>query len=463
MTERAANNIVPSEMEKNKNMANAVIMPKQGQSVESCIITEWKKNVGDTVAKGDVLFSYETDKSAFDEVSEVEGTMLKILADAGDDVPCFDTVCIIGTPGEDISALIPAKAEEKKPDAAPAAEEKKAEEPAKQADAPAATGEANVGGRLKISPRARCLVEKTNADLSHVVPTGPDGRIIERDIQKVLDGGFTVPASVSERQLLGEIVKEEVKEAPAAAPAAAPAVAPVAADYTDEPMSRVRKVIAKSMIKSLTELAQFTLNTSFDASALVALRAQLKAGGESLGLTNITYNDMILFAVAKTLATGNYKALNANLIDNGETIRYFNGVNLGIAVNTDRGLLVPTVFNAQTLTLNDLAKKSKQLSTDCVAGTASPEVLHGASFTVSNIGPTGIESFTPVINPPQTAILGVCSLTKRVKEKDGEAVFYPCIPLSLTIDHRAVDGAPAAKFLADLVKNLENFNLLLTK
>lgn len=441
-------------------MANAVIMPKQGQSVESCIITEWKKNVGDTVAKGDVLFSYETDKSAFDEVSEVEGTLLKILAEAGDDVPCFDTVCIIGTPGEDISSLVPAKADEKKPASAPAAEEKKPEEPAKQTDAPAATGEANVGGRLKISPRAKCLVEKTNADLSRVVPTGPDGRIIERDIQKLLDDGFTVSAAVSERQLLGEIVKEEVKETPA--PAATPA-APAAADYTDEPMSRVRKVIAKSMMKSLTELAQFTLNTSFDASALVALRAQLKASGEALGITNITYNDMILFAVAKTLASGNYKALNANLIDNGETMRYFNGVNLGIAVNTDRGLLVPTVFNAQTLTLNDLAKKSKQLSTDCIAGTASPEVLHGASFTVSNIGPTGIESFTPVINPPQTAILGVCSLTKRVKEKDGEAVFYPCIPLSLTIDHRAVDGAPAAKFLADLVKNLENFNLLLTK
>ena len=435
-------------------------MPKQGQSVESCIITEWKKNVGDTVAKGDVLFSYETDKSAFDEVSEVEGTLLKILAEAGDDVPCFDTVCIIGTPGEDISSLVPAKADEKKPASAPAAEEKKPEEPAKQTDAPSATGDANVGGRLKISPRAKCLVEKTNADLSRVVPTGPDGRIIERDIQKLLDDGFTVSAAVSERQLLGEIIKEEVKETPA--PAAAPA-APAAADYTDEPMSRVRKVIAKSMMKSLTELAQFTLNTSFDASALVALRAQLKASGEALGITNITYNDMILFAVAKTLASGNYKALNANLIDNGETMRYFNGVNLGIAVNTDRGLLVPTVFNAQTLTLNDLAKKSKQLSTDCIAGTASPEVLHGASFTVSNIGPTGIESFTPVINPPQTAILGVCSLTKRVKEKDGEAVFYPCIPLSLTIDHRAVDGAPAAKFLADLVKNLENFNLLLTK
>lgn len=445
-------------------MANAVIMPRQGQSVESCIITEWKKNVGDTVKKGDVLFSYETDKSAFDEVAEVEGTMLKVFAAAGDDVPCLQTVCIIGTPGEDVSSLTPESADKKADEKTEPAKEEKSE--VKTAEAPAATGEAVTGGRLKISPRARALAEKTDADLSHVTPTGPDGRIIERDIQKALDGGFTVSAAVSEKQLRGEIVEaaaEEVK-APVAAPVVtAPAATAPSADYTDEKLSQIRKVISKSMHTSLSELAQLTLNTSFDASALVALRAQLKTGGEALGLANITYNDMILFAVAKTLASGSYKALNANLINNGETMRYFSGVHLGVAVDTDRGLMVPTVFNAQNLTLNAIAKTTKMLITDCQAGKANPDVLRGASFTVSNIGPTGIESFTPVINPPQTAILGVCSLTKRVKEVGGAPVFYPCIPLSLTIDHRAVDGAPAAKFLSELVKNLENFNILLTK
>lgn len=439
-----------------KIMATVVIMPRQGQSVESCIITEWKKKVGDKINVGDVLFSYETDKSAFDEAATVEGTLLKVFAGEGDDVPCLETVCIIGAEGEDISALIPKK-ETSATVAEEAKEEKKEAAPAK-AEA-VATGTATEGGRLKISPRARNLAAKTDADVSKAVPTGPDGRIIERDIQRVLDAGLTVTTETAEKLLRGEkVVFAETKAEEFHIPAAAPAQK---TGYTDEKMSQIRRTISKSMHTSLTELAQLTLSTSFDASALVALRASLKAGGEAMGIGNITYNDMILFAVAKTLATGKYKALNANLIG-GDTMRYFEGVHLGIAVDTERGLMVPTVFDAQKLTLAELAKQAKALAADCQSGKANPDVLRGASFTISNIGPTGIESFTPVINPPQTAILGVCSLTKRIKEKDGATVFYPCIPLSLTIDHRAVDGAPAAKFLSELVRNLENFNLLLT-
>ena len=439
-----------------KIMATVVIMPRQGQSVESCIITEWKKKVGDKINVGDVLFSYETDKSSFDEAATVEGTLLKVFAGEGDDVPCLETVCIIGAEGEDISALIPKK-ETSATVAEEAKEEKKEAAPAK-AEA-VATGTATEGGRLKISPRARNLAAKTDADVSKAVPTGPDGRIIERDIQKVLDAGLTVTTETAEKLLRGEkVVFAEPKAEEFHIPAAAPAQK---TGYTDEKMSQIRRTISKSMHTSLTELAQLTLSTSFDASALVALRASLKAGGEAMGIGNITYNDMILFAVAKTLATGKYKALNANLIG-GDTMRYFEGVHLGIAVDTERGLMVPTVFDAQKLTLAELAKQAKALAADCQSGKANPDVLRGASFTISNIGPTGIESFTPVINPPQTAILGVCSLTKRIKEKDGAPVFYPCIPLSLTIDHRAVDGAPAAKFLSELVRNLENFNLLLT-
>ncbi len=439
-------------------MATAVIMPRQGQSVESCIITEWKKKVGDKVSVGDVLFSYETDKSAFDEAATVEGTLLKVFAAEGDDVPCLETVCIIGNEGEDISSLIPKKEENSAAPAEAPAEEKKEEAPVKVSEEATGTATAE-GGRLKISPRARNLAAKTDADISKAVPTGPSGRIIERDVQKVLDAGLTVSAETSEKLLRGEKVifaepKAEEFHIPAAAPEAK-------TGYTDEKLSQIRKVISKSMHTSLTELAQLTLTTSFDASALVALRASLKAGGEAMGIGNITYNDMILFAVAKTLTTGKYKALNANLIG-GDTMRYFDGVHLGIAVDTERGLMVPTVFDAQKLTLSELAKQAKTLAADCQSGKANPDVLKGASFTISNIGPTGIESFTPVINPPQTAILGVCSLTKRIKEKDGSPVFYPCIPLSLTIDHRAVDGAPAAKFLSELVRNLENFNLLLT-
>lgn len=443
-------------------MATAVIMPRQGQSVESCIITSWSKKAGDKVAKGDVLFSYETDKSAFDEVSEVEGTLLKILAEEGDDVPCLDVVCIIGEPGEDISAL---------EGGASSASEATEAEPEKPT-APAATAEVvstateNDGERIKISPRAKNLALKTDADLSRVTPTGPEGRIIERDIVRALDAGYTAAPAQTEAYLRGEAPATETAPESTAAPAATPAAAaeaitPAASEtgYTDEKLPQIRRVIAKSMHASLSEMAQLTLNASFDATAILKLRASIKAGGEALGIGNVTINDMILFAAAKILK--HHKALNAHFL--GDTMRYFDGVHLGIAVDTERGLMVPTLFDADRLTLAELAAATKVLSKEAQAGTISPDKLKGASFTVSNLGPTGIESFTPVINPPQTGILGVCSLTKRVREENGAPVFYPCIPLSLTFDHRAIDGAPAARFLHELCTALESFELLLVK
>lgn len=439
-------------------MANAVIMPRQGQSVESCIITSWNKKVGDKVAVGDVLFSYETDKSAFDEKSEVEGTLLKVLFDEGDDVPCLETVCYIGNEGEtiadEVKAAPEAKSEEKAEVKADAAEAKTTE-----VDIPVRTE----GERVKISPRARNLALKTGADLSHAGATGPNGRIIERDVVAALDAGYTVPTAKVEDFLAGRFTAEVKAEAPAAAPAqvAAPAVPAAApeAEYEDVKLPQIRKVIARSMQASLQECAQLTLNASFDATQIMAFRAAMKANGEAMGMGNITINDMILFAVAKTLPA--HKSLNAHFL--GENMRFFHNVNLGIAVDTERGLMVPTVACAEKLSLFELAKASKAVITEAQSGTISPDKLKGASFTVSNLGAMGVESFTPVINPPQTGILGVCSLTKRVKEVGGAPVFYPCIPLSLTFDHRALDGAPAARFLRDLCSNLENFNLLLAK
>ncbi|MBS7274884.1 MAG: dihydrolipoamide acetyltransferase family protein [Eubacteriales bacterium] len=429
-------------------MAHVVIMPRQGQSVESCIITEWKKKVGDKVAVKDVLFSYETDKSSFDELSEVEGTLLAVFAAEGDDVECLRPVCVIGNEGEDISALIPkdgsAPAEEAKP-------EEKKEEAAKP-EAPKAeavsTAADNGDGRMKISPRARHLAERTDADLSRAVPTGPNGRIIERDVNALLDKGFT------------NADKAEVKaEAAPAAKAEAPAAKPEnTAEYTDVRLPNIRKVIARSMHASLSNMAQLTLNSSFDATQIMAYRKMLKANAEALGMNNITLNDIVLYAVAKTIPA--FRDLNAHYLDDKEIIRYFNTVNLGIAVDTERGLLVPTVFGAEKLSLNDLAGEAKSVITAAQKGQISPDKLKGASFTVTNLGAMGIESFTPVINPPQTGILGVGAVTYRVKA-DGST--YPAMGLSLTFDHRALDGAPAAKFLKALCDNLANFNLLLAK
>ena len=207
------------------------------------------------------------------------------------------------------------------------------------------------------------------------------------------------------------------------------------------------------------ELKTLTLGVSFDATAIMNLRASIKENGKHMGAEDITINDMILFATAKVLRK--FKALNAHFLE--DRIRYFDNVHLGIAVDTPEGLKKPTVFDANKLSLSALSKLTKLIIADARENTSEKEKWEGASFTVSNLGSHGIESFTPVLMAPQTGVLGVCASTKRIKEENGEAVFYPAIPLSLTFDTRALDSTSAAKFLRELVFALENFELLLLK
>ena len=210
--------------------------------------------------------------------------------------------------------------------------------------------------------------------------------------------------------------------------------------------------------QSLADMAQLTHNSSFDASNIQAFRKQLKAAAEkNPDMPNITLNDMILYAVAKTLKK--HPDLNAHFM--GDCIRHFNHVHLGMAVDTPRGLLVPTIFNADTMTLSELAAEAKRVAKEAQSGNISPDLLQGASFTVSNLGMFGVETFTPVINPPQTGILGVDCIVERVRTVGGEIKTYPAMSLSLTYDHRALDGAPASRFLQDVCRALENFTTLL--
>lgn len=414
-------------------MANAVIMPKAGITVESCIIGTWEKKVGDSVKVGDILFTYETDKASFECESTAEGTLLEIFFEEGDEVPCLVNVCAVGTPGDDCSALRPegtadvaAPAEE----AAPAAEEVKA------APVAVAVESTATGDKSAVSPRAKKLAERAGVDASLATPTGPNGRIIERDVRTLMDNPVA-----------------------AAAPVAATAPAVAEEEYRDVKFSGIRRAISKSMHTSLSTMAQLTHNTSFDASNILAYRKQLKASeGECAG---ITLGDILLYAVSRTIL--NYPDLNANMLDDNN-IRIFNHVNLGVAVDTPRGLMVPTIFHADEKSLLEISKEVKELAAQCREGNISPDKLTGASFTVSNLGNLGVESFTPVINPPQTGILGVCGTIDRVRRgKDGEITLYPAMGLSLTYDHRAVDGTPAAKFQKELCQNLEKFTVLLAK
>ncbi len=417
-----------------------VAMPKAGITVESCILTEWKVKVGDNVKVGDIMFSYETDKSSFDYQAEVEGEVLAIFCEAGDEVPVLSNVCAVGPHGEDASGLSPDGAEEA------VVEEIKASAPVATAKTEAPTATVNAEGKVFASPRAKNLAEKLGVDLNSATPTGPNGRIIERDVRE---------ASVNPKA---------VAEAPAVAPAKAPEVAATAVKasddfkaYKDEKMSNIRKVIAKNMVMSLSTMAQLTHTISFDCTNIMAFRKMLKDNAETLKLPSITINNIIVYAASRVLKK--HRDLNAHLI-NGDTMRYFDHVNMGIATDTPRGLLVPTLFGADTMTLSEIAIKSKKLSTDAIEGKLAPELLTGGSFTISNVGTMGIESFTPVVNPPQTGILGVNTLETRIKlGKEGEIIPYTAMALSLSYDHRALDGAPASRFLKDLKDYLENFSI----
>ncbi|MBQ7715166.1 MAG: 2-oxo acid dehydrogenase subunit E2 [Clostridia bacterium] len=433
-------------------MANLAIMPRQGQSVESCIITAWHKKVGDKVAEGDILYSYETDKSAFDEPSLFTGTLLKVFCEEGDVVPCLDPVCIIGEEGEDISSLLPKSGDAKTDVPAEVKEEKKEEIPSA---APVATGKVVAGERVKISPRARRLALESGADLTKVDPSGPNGRFIERDVNAALDKGYRTDIASVEAFLRGEAVAAEA-EASAEITAPVSAAVPNFGEYEEIPMSGVRRAIARSMHASLSEMAQLTLNATFDATKMMSYRASLKAGSEAMGLPKISLNDMVFFAVSRVLP--DHPEINATLKD--DKIRQYKHANVGLAVDTERGLLVPTIFGADTMSLAELAKANKAAAAKAKEGALTPDEMSGGTFTVTNLGSLGIESFTPVINPPQVAILGVCAMTNRLRD---DGTVYPAMGLSLTFDHRAIDGAPAARFLKDLCTALENFGLLLAK
>ena len=415
-------------------MAEMVLMPQKGVSDESAVLAQWLVKEGDTVKKDQPLFTQETGKSSYECESPFDGVVLKFFVQEGEEVNVGVPICAIGQAGEKVEAPTAAA------DAPAAAEAPAAEAAAPVAAAAAAPAAATVSADgFKASPRAKMLAEETGVDVKLASPTGPDGRVIERDVKTLLKNG--VP-----------------EQAAAAAPAAAAASAAPAAAYEDKPLSKIRKVIAENMHKSLSEMAQLTLNRTFDATAIMEYRKLAKAS-KGMGVEDLTLNDFILYAVSRTLPE--FPDLNAHFL--GDKMRYFNGVQLGVAVDTPRGLLVPVIANADKMSLVEISKAVKEKAAQCKDGSIPASELSGGSFTVSNLGAAGIESFTPVINPPQTGILGVDTFTLRAKEVNGEIKYYKAMGLSLTFDHRALDGAPAANFLKALAEKLENFSLLLAK
>lgn len=445
-------------------MANVVIMPKQGQSVESCIVTEFKKKVGDKVAVGDVLFSYETDKASFDEEAKVEGTVLACFFNDNDEIPVLTNVMVIGNEGESFAEFAPAGAEAA-PEAAPEAAAPAAEA-APVAEAAAQAPAAAVVAGAPVSPRARKLAAEKGVDTAQVAGTGPYGRIIERDIiaaagapktglakAMAAEGGLAAPARGT--GLAGMVKASDLKEWQANHSE----IAGEGEEFKVEKMSNMRKIIAKSMYNSLQNSAQLTHMLGADARKLQALRKKAKKALEEGRIdTNVTINDFVCFAVVKALK----KFPNVNSHCLGDAMRIFNTVNLGLAVDTERGLMVPAVKSAENLNITGLSKSLKKVADDCKKGCINPDLLasEAASFTVSNLGGYGVEWFTPIINVPQSAILGVGTIVPRPKDLGGGVyAFVPYLGLSLTYDHRAIDGGEATKFLKQVAIEIENLEV----
>jgi len=407
-------------------MAIPVIMPKQGQSVETCTITRWLKKRGEMVHSGDILLSYETDKAAFDMESPSEGILLDIFFEEGAEVPVLVNVAVIGSEGEKTESFRPGRTGANIKTADAKAGEDGIASSAADDDKIASS---EIEGKIKISPRAKRLAEDKGIDFSCLSGTGPNGRIIVKDIEYVLAGTTGKPA----RTLSPET------------------------GFHDQPLSNVRKMISNTMHASLRNSAQLTHHMSADVRYLLDARKQIKNNPESgKGEQDITLNDMICFCVIKALKK--FPEANSHFLD--DKIRTFDKVSLGFAVDTSRGLLVPVIKNADDLDLGQLSKELKSAAESCRKGNINPELLQSsaATFTVSNLGSYGVEMFTPVINLPQVCILGVCTIIHRLADiGDGIFGFIPVIGLSLTYDHRAIDGGPATLFLKEIKDQIEGF------
>ena len=401
-------------------MVTEVLMPRQGQSVESCIIIEWRVAEGDTVTEGQSICDIETDKASFEIESPATGTMLGIFYPVDSDVEVLKVIAAIGEPGEDISALRPSDEDtdtESMPAGTPVEEQTTDSTPEAEPDT------APVQYPSKgVSPRARKLAGRKNVDVSAVTGTGPNGRIIERDVADANVAGSTT-------EFPGKI--KEI------------------------PVKGVRKLIAERMHASLQNTAQLTHNTSADARAALSYRQQCKDAPKEAGVSGITINDIVLYATVRSLAE--FPELNSHGM--GDKIVQFENIHLGIAVDTPRGLIVPVIRYANLMDIKQLSAEARRLATACIEDTFDPDELLGGTFTVTNLGALGIESFTPVLNTPEVGILGICAIQPKAVMQDGVLAFVQHMGLSLTFDHCAVDGAPAARFLASLRQKLAAFEL----
>lgn len=435
-------------------MAIPVEMPKLGNTVEECILAGWRKKKGESVAEGEILADIETDKATFELASPASGTFLEAFFGEGALVPVYTNVCVIGAPGEDVEAFRPkqvaaAAPTKTAPAVTPAAPTKTAPATAPAAApavaAPAAPAVPAAPAPVYASPRARRFAEERGLALPATPGSGPGGRVLEADVRALYRGTPRVSSLARKHLQAGW----ELRGA-----GTGPNGMVLARDLGEPPirMTKIRETTARRMRESLATTAQYTLNSVADARGLLSLRKKIKAAREKkAAIADININDEVMFAVIQALKK--MPELNCELID-GKIYRRPE-IHLGFACDTEKGLLVPVVRNCGKISIGELSERVKALTAQAQQGTLGADDMAGATFTVSNLGNLGITSFTPILNPPQVAILGVDAIEPRPVRQKSRVVFIDHIGLSLTCDHQVIDGAPGARFLAVLREQIE--------
>ncbi len=450
-------------------MATEVLAPPLGQTVDTVTLVSWHKKEGELVRQGDMLFAIETDKATIDVEAPASGVLCRVTAQPGDEVQVLSAIALVAAPDEIIEE----------------AQAKPAPQPVTQAGFTAPpdqleTGKKNNSGRgerIFISPRARRLAIAHNIALIELPATGPEGAIVERDVLAYLEAQSTPAITPVARRMAeeagldwrnltgrgpgGRIVRQDVTRILAAPKAVgAEAVATEAGSGVNEaetvesfPLRSIRAVIAERMAHSASTTAPVTLTTEADATALVELRRHLIQEG-----LKASYNDLFLYILARALR--DHPRLNASL--EGETIKVWRRINIGLATDTDRGLLAPVVRDVGRKGLHQLAEETQSLVDRARTGQCTPDELSGGTFTLTNLGMFGIDTFTPLINLPECAILGVGRIKKQPVMIGDEVTGRQMVWLSLTFDHRLVDGVPAARFLQRVGQLVERPYLLIT-
>jgi pyruvate dehydrogenase E2 component (dihydrolipoamide acetyltransferase) len=427
-------------------MAIAVEMPKPGNTVEECIITRWIKNKGDSVAEGDPVVEIETDKATFEVTAPAAGMLLDTFFEQGALVPVYSNLFVIGKPGESAAPFMPQSAR-----SGSAATQIPPPTQATQPPAPPPSQSLPTSA-APLSPRARSFATERGFDTAGVVGSGPGGRILEADVKEAYHAAPRISSAA--KKLMGTGLA-----APRQGSGAGGMI--LSSDLTErsliEPikLSGVREKIARRMRESLANTAQYTLCSSADAGGLLTLRARVKA---SKSVPDININDLAAFCIVKALLQA--PEVNIEFVDG--KLHKHSEVHLGFACDTPRGLLVPVIRNADRLSIGALALKMKELAEHAVKGSIALNDLSGGTFTISNLGALGIESFTPLLNPPQVAILGIGAIQLKPIRREGRVEFIDSIALSLTLDHQIVDGAQGARFLKIVREQIENVESLCT-